>query len=113
MYKVLKKSKGNRDNIFFLLEKRIKCNPKNKEDLYIALDDLEQMESQIKSLCDIRDKFYAHLDKKYIDYLKNKSLINDLHNIIFSVECAIVALSSKEKLQSELNGIESRMDYSL
>ena len=34
MYKVLKKSKGNRDNIFLLLEKRIKSNPKNKEFLF-------------------------------------------------------------------------------
>jgi hypothetical protein len=112
LYKVLKQSKWNGDNLFYLLEKRIKSNPKNKEELLIAQNNLENMKLQIKSICDVRDKFYAHLDKDYDSFLKNNISLNDIHNIFFEVESAIVILASKEKLQTELNNIQSRMDFS-
>lgn len=44
---------------------------------------------------------------------KTNYLINDIHNIIFEIESAIIKLTSKEKLQSALNLIESRMDFNL
>lgn len=113
LYKVLKQSRGSSDNLFLLLAKRIKSNPKNKEELLVAQTNLENMKLQIKSICDIRDKFYAHLDKDYDSFLKNHISINDIHNIFFEIESAIIKLTSKEKLQSELNLIESRMDFNL
>ena len=39
LYKVLKKSPSNKDNIFNLLEKRVLSNPKNKLEVEKALQD--------------------------------------------------------------------------
>ncbi len=74
LYKVLKNSKNNGDNIFLLLQNRIKSNPKNKAELEIALQELNEENSIITSTCDIRDKFYAHLDKNYEKILLKKAM---------------------------------------
>ena len=112
LYKVLKESSSNKDNIFNLLEKRIKSNPKNVSSLEIALKKLRKEEVVIKDICNIRDKFYAHLDKNFKKYLSNKKLENKQY--LFSViEEIIILLTSYEELMSNLNTIESREDYSL
>ena len=71
------------------------------------------MKLQIKNICDIRDKFYAHLDKDYNSFLKDNISINDVHNIFFEIESALIKLTSNEKIKSELHLIESRMDFNL
>ena len=69
LYKVLKNSSSNKDNIYILLEKRIKSNPKNLSDLEIVYKKLKDEELVVKDLCDIRDKFYAHLDNNFEKFL--------------------------------------------
>lgn len=111
LYKVLKKSTNNKDNIFTILEKRVRSNPKNKLELEEALQLLIDDIDIITDHCNIRDKFYAHLDKKYEDYTSKKSYVVDTGNLFYLVEKAIIALTSDERLKQELAKIESRDDY--
>jgi hypothetical protein len=113
LYKVLKKSKRNNDNIFYLLEKRIKSNSKNKEDVASALNELNGFSTTIQDICDIRDKFYAHLDKDYQDFTSKKSYPVEIQKLLAIIEKAIISLTSLERLNEELGRIDSREDYSL
>ena len=100
LYKVLKESSSNKDNIFNLLEKRIKSNPKNLTELEIVLKKLRDEEIVIKDLCDIRDKFYAHLDKNFEKYLLNKNKLEKTQYLFSIIEEIIILLTSLEELMS-------------
>lgn len=113
LYKILKESSKNKDNIFILIEKRIRSNPKNKADVELALTELKNSNDIVGDICNVRDKFYAHLDKDYLKYISKKSYVKDTHNIFVLIEKAIIVLTSIERLNSELNKIESREDYAL
>ena len=63
--------------------------------------------------CDIRDKFYAHLDKDYETYTSKKSYVADTGNLFYIVEMGIIALTSEEQLKKELEKIDSSDDYSV
>lgn len=113
LYKVLKNSPKNKDNIYNLLEKRIKSNPKNLSELEIVHKKLRDEEFVIKNLCDIRDKFYAHLDKNFEKYLSTRSNIVDIQNLFSIIEKAIIVLYSKEELKTKLSSLHSRNDFKL
>lgn len=113
LYKVLKESPNNKDNIFLLLSKRIRSNPKNKSEVETAIKELIAESTIIADHCNIRDKFYAHLDKNYEDFTSKKSYVTDTGNLFYLVEKAIIALTSDERLKDELAKIESRNDYFL
>jgi hypothetical protein len=113
LYKILKNSQKNEDNIYYLLEKRIKSNPKNLSELEIVHKKLRDEEVVIKDLCDIRDKFYAHLDKNFEKYLSTRSNIVDIQNLFSIIEEIIILLTSYEELMLNLKAIESREDYFL
>ena len=111
LYKVLKNTLNNKDNVFSLLEKKLRSNPKNKTEVEKALQGLDSALPLINDHCDIRDKFYAHLDKNYENYTSKKGYVVDTGNLFFIVETAIIALTSHERLMEELAKIESRNDY--
>lgn len=111
LYKVLKNTLNNKDNIYTLLEKRFRSNPKNKTEVEKALQAMNSEKAIVTDLCDIRDKFYAHLDKKYEDYISKKGYVVDTGNLFCLVEKAIIVLTSDERLKKELAKIESRDDY--
>jgi hypothetical protein len=113
LYKVLKNSPNNKDNIYNLLEKRIKSNPKNLTELEIVLKKLRDEEAVIKDLCDIRDKFYAHLDKNFEKFLLNKNKLEKTQYLFSIIEEIIILLTSLEELMINLKAIESREDYFL
>lgn len=113
LYKVLKNSPSNKDNIYILLEKRIKSNPKNLSELEIGYNKLIDEEVLIKDLCDIRDKFYAHLDKNFEKYLSNKNKLENTQYLFSIIEEIIILLTSYEELMLNLKVIESREDYFL
>jgi hypothetical protein len=113
LYKVLRESSNNKDNVFLLLSKKFRSNPKNKADVELALTKLINSKEKLEDICNVRDKFYAHLDKDYLKYTSKKSYPSDVHNIFVLIEKAIIVLTSIERLNSELNKIESREDYSL
>jgi ADP-heptose:LPS heptosyltransferase len=113
LYKVLRESSNNKDNVFLLLSKKFRSNPKNKADVELALTKLINSKEKVEDICNVRDKFYAHLDKDYLKYTSKKSYPSDVHNIFVLIENAIIVLTSFERLNSELNKIESREDYSL
>ncbi len=113
LYKVLKESYNNKDNIFLLLSKRIRTNPTNKIEVEKALQALNDANSIVIDICDVRDKCYAHLDKDYEKYTSKKQYVVDISNLFYIIEMGIIALSSKEELNIELAKIESRNDYFL
>lgn len=108
LYKVLKNTPNNKDNIFTLLEKRVRSNPKNKLEVEKALQLLNADFKLVNDHCDIRDKFYAHLDKDYEKYTTKKSYVVDTSNLFHIVEKAIIALTSEEQLKQVLSEIDSR-----
>ena len=111
LYKVLKKTQNNKENIYNLLEKRIRSNPKNKSELEKALQLLNAEMAIVNDHCDIRDKFYAHLDKDYENYTSKKSYVNDTSNLFHIVEIGIIALTSEEQLKNGMAKIDSSDDY--
>lgn len=113
LYKVLKNSQSNKDNIYTLLERRIKSNPKNLSDLEIVYKKLKDEELVVKDLCDIRDKFYAHLDKNFEKYLTQKNKLENTQYLFSIIEEIIILLTSYEELILNLNEIESRDDLFL
>jgi hypothetical protein len=111
LYKVLKNTLNNKDNIFTLLEKRVRSNPKNKLEVEKALQVLNAEMKIINDHCHIRDKFYAHLDKDYEKFTSKKTYVADTGNLFHIVEMGIIALTSEEQLKKELEKIDSRDDY--
>jgi hypothetical protein len=113
MYKVLKQGKYDSDSVFKLL-KESKENDKTKENAVNSnLFELEQNRVTIDELCDIRDKFYAHLDKDYQKYLITEMKLNDILNCFIAIEKSIITITSLEHLQSYLDKIPSRNDLTL
>ncbi len=111
LYKILKNTSNNKDNIFNLLNRRLKSNPVNKSSVIAALDDLNNSISLAQDVCNIRDKYYAHLDKNYEKHTSQKTYVKDVGYLFSIIERAIISLTSEERLIDELNRIESREDY--
>ncbi len=113
LYKVLKNTLKNKDNIYTLLEKMLRSNPKNKMEVEKALQAMNSEEAIITDICDIRDKFYAHLDKDYEKYTSKKQYVLHTCKLFYIIEMGLIALTSEEELKKELAKIDSRYDYIL
>lgn len=106
LYKIIKNSRNTVDNIFLLLNK----NP--KEEAKELLSKMTEFEKEIKSLTDCRDKFYAHLDSYYQDFLSNFE-IESYYTIFELVEEAIIILGYEKELLEVLKKIPSRDEFNL
>ena len=113
MYKILKESKNNIDNIFLLLKTFIENNPEKNVPAKLSLEELNRIRPIIENMCDIRDKLYAHLDKDYKNYLYERRAVSEDIECFIAVENAIIALTSQETLQSFLDEIPSRDEFKL
>lgn len=113
LYKIVKESQNNKDNLYNLLQKRIKSNPKNIVEIESALNGLFEIWDTIKYVCDIRDKFYTHLDKDFKEYTASKINILSTNKLFEKIEKGIISLTSLEELNENLNQINSREDYDI
>lgn len=111
LYKILKKSKNNKDNIFNLLE-QLKQKKTKTSKVEKVLSKLIEHESTIKTILDTRDKFYAHLDEDYRDYLTTMN-VEEILFIFIEIEKGIMLLTSKQTLVNRLNDLPSRNDFEL
>jgi hypothetical protein len=113
LYKILKKSKNNKDNIFLLLENYVPTSVTKKKQVEYCLNKLEEQQKTIKKLCEIRDKYYAHLDDDYHDYLSTGIPLADILNCFYIIERSIITLTSTNKLREYLDEIPSRDELNL
>jgi len=106
LYKIIKDNSNNSDNIFKLL----KAFNSNKAKLHLRK--LNDFSTEIKSLTNIRDKFYAHLDPDYNEFITNFK-IEDYYKIFVLIEEAIKILGKESELIKILNKIPSRDEFEL
>ena len=107
LYKIIKnKDYTSRDNIFKLLKE---CNSKDAQDLLLELNDFQ---TELDSLTDTRDKFYAHLDEDYRDFLGSFEIENYYKTFEY-IESAIIILGKEKELKEVLKSIPSRDDFKL
>jgi hypothetical protein len=111
LYKILRQSPNNKDNVFWLIEKRIRSNPRKAEELTQVLQEFKSIDEIIEGALKIRDKLYAHLDSDYEKIIKEKSSVLDSHKLFGLIERAIISLESEERLLIALDKIKSRDDY--
>ena len=105
--KVLKDSKNNSDNLFKLLRNLALTKPEFKNKVGKHLKDLAKHEEIITRICNLRDKYYAHLDKDYENHISPVPMRN-LHTSLEAIEKALITLSSKEIFNQFLAEIVSR-----
>ena len=113
IYKVLKESKFDSDSVYKLLRETAEKDNSKQNDVELSLAELESCKATIKELCDIRDKFYAHLDKDFEKYLITETKLTDILKCFMAVEKSIITITSTAVLQSYLNEIPSRDDLNL
>ncbi len=104
--KILKETWSTGDNIFKFLRESDAERAKD------ALDQLEAFAEVIKSITDARDKFYAHLDEDYANFLGGFK-VNDYEQTFYRIEQAIMALGKESELREILAEIPSRNDFVL
>jgi hypothetical protein len=112
-YKMTKESKNNGDNIFDLLKTFAATSPEKQQEVTDRLSDLESERQTIDSICALRDKFYAHLDKKYESYIYKGATLTGILNSFIAIEKAIITLTSLATIQARLDEIPSRYDFRL
>lgn len=112
LYKVLKDSRNNHDNIFKLL-REIPDNDPRKINADKRLADLIEHSDFITILLNKRDKYYAHLDQDYVNYINKNGTVNDIYYLFQCIEQAIIALTSLEYILSHLDKIPSRDEFIL
>ncbi len=107
LYKIIKnKDYTSRDNIFKLLKE---CNSEQAQNLILKLTDFQ---IELDSLTDTRDKFYAHLDEAYKDFLDSFEIENYYKTFEY-IESAIIILGKEKELKEFLKSIPSRDDLNL
>lgn len=107
LYKIIKdKESTSRDNIFKLLTN------KNTEESKILLENLNDFKTELNLLTNIRDKFYAHLDENYEDFLKSFRIENYYKTFEF-IESAIIILGKDKELLESLKLIPSRDEFKI
>jgi len=84
LYKILKESKNNQDNVFSQLG-GIHENDSRKINADIHLTTLKEQSSFINQIINLRDKYYSHLDKGYEDYIKNAGSAEELNRLFQNV----------------------------
>jgi hypothetical protein len=107
LYKIRKdKNSTSRDNIFKLLR-----NVNSKKSIQL-LNELNDFKSELNSLTDTRDKFYAHLDEDYGDFLQSFEIENYYKTFEY-IESAIIILGKEKELRELLKEIPSRDEFEL
>ena len=107
LYKIIKDNKStSRDNIFELLRK---CNSEDSDNLLIELN---KFKNKLNYLTNIRDKFYAHLDKDYTNIVKSFEVENYYRTFEF-IESTIIILGKEKELIKILKTIPSRDEFEL
>ncbi len=106
LYKIIRNSKNTTDNIYKLLRNL------NTVEAISYLKKLDSFEIKIKSLNDLRDKFYAHLDADYKDFITNFK-VDDYYKIFELIEEAIIILGKKSELLAILETIPSRDEFEI
>ena len=108
LYKILRKSKNNQDNIFYLLADEIRKKPNEGEGVAAKLIEEKLNKSKLltDAVCVARDKFYAHLDEEFEKYIQKKSYAKDLQHLFDLIEEAIMVLTSPDKVAEVKLGIE-------
>jgi hypothetical protein len=106
LYKIIKDSGNTVDNIFKLLKEN------GSQKALDLITQLNEFKTELKSLTDTRDKFYAHLDEDYKDYLSSIK-IQDYYQTFVLIEAAIITLGKEKELKELLQDIPSRDDFEL
>ena len=85
---------------------------KNNEQAKLLLESLDNFKAELNSLTNIRDKFYAHLDENYKDFLDSFS-IEDYYKTFEFIESAIIILGKEKELLESLKFIPSRDEFKI
>ena len=110
--KILKDTKGNSDNIFELLRKKKHSVPELEFTINENISELNKHNSTIQKINDSRDKYFAHLDPDYNDYIHKSIGFHDIEKCFIAIENAIMTLTSRELLMDGLNKIPSKDEFS-
>jgi len=113
LYKILKNSKKNTGNIFQVLKSFIESNPLNKGTAILNLQNLEKHQSAIENICNRRDKFYAHLDDDFENYIHKPVYTREIENCFEIIKNTITTLTSLDKLNSIIEEIPLRNELSV
>ena len=106
LYKIIKNSKNTKDNIFKLL------NSIDSKEVIQLIAELNDFKSELDSLTNTRDKFYAHLDEDYEDFLKSFEIENYYKTFEY-IESGIMLLGKEKELKEILKTIPSRNEFEL
>lgn len=104
--KIIKFSRNTGDSIFQLLKNHNSVESRNH------LLKLEDFNTQIKSITDTRDKFYAHLDHDYKNFLSSFE-VEDYYKIFELIEESIIIMGKEKELKETLKSIPSRDEFEL
>jgi hypothetical protein len=104
IYKIIKKSKRNKDNIFNILEEFVVIRPDLKKDIENTLAELENIKEDIDRITNIRDKFYAHLDPDHLDY-GGQGTLNHHEKVLFIISKAVTIITSEKEHQALLDKV--------
>ena len=85
---------------------------KNEVENKIEVIQESELKNEINTILNVRDKFYAHLDKDYNSFLL-KFELNNYYKIFELIELGIIALGGEKKLKEVLNSIPSRNNFSI
>jgi hypothetical protein len=107
LYKIIKKSHTNESNIISILEE--KESPECEE----RLKEFKELTDETNSIIKARNKFYAHLDKDYSNYLKEFSGIEQYYKVFEWIEKSIITVGLETELMAELECIPSRNEFEL
>ena len=110
--KVLKDSNNNHDNLFILLRELALSKPEVKSKVDYHLNDLSTHEEIFTRICNLRDKFYAHLDKDYEKHI-DAVPVGNLLKSFEAIEKALITLSSEEILNQYLTDVISRNEMKI
>lgn len=112
-HKITRRNSNNKDNIFKLLENLQNLDPNKKILAQNCINELETHNKTITDLCNLRDKYFAHLDKDHLDYLYNGPNVHEILACFIAIENGIIALTSIEEFNLVLKTIPSRDDFEL
>ncbi len=114
MYKVVRETKKDRDDIFYHLSARLNRPDTNQKSINEAIDLLNSQRQAIDEICKVRDKYYAHLDMDYQIVLNSPNFpTKNFLSLFQSVEKGIMLLTGKKYLVDALSMIYSRNDFKL
>lgn len=107
LYKIIKESGNNESNIVSILRNN------RKDECELRLKEFHGLTGEIDSIVKARNKFYAHLDKNYSNYLNEFSGIEQYYKVFEWIEKSIISIGLKSELNEILKTIPSRNEFEL